>query len=84
MRLCRSLRSLAVALPFEYRDNQGRLHCDDGPAVQYCDGTKAWLVHGDRHRVHGPAVEWADGTVEYWLDGEQVTRDQHATRTASP
>lgn len=29
-------------------DEQGRLHCDDGPAVEYRDGFRTWCVHGVR------------------------------------
>ncbi|MDE2103700.1 MAG: hypothetical protein KGL39_41060 [Patescibacteria group bacterium] len=28
------------------RDEQGRLHCDDGPAVKYADGWGFWMQHG--------------------------------------
>ena len=44
----------------------GKLHREDGPAVEYTDGTKCWCRNGKRHREDGPAVEYANGYKE-WL-----------------
>jgi hypothetical protein len=30
----------------EYRNKQGDLHREDGPAIEYNDGTKAWFING--------------------------------------
>jgi hypothetical protein len=40
----------------------GRLHRDDGPAVECIDGHKAWFINGECHRDNGPAIENQDGT----------------------
>ena len=48
-------------------DNQ--LHCEDGPAVLFADGSKFWIVKGLRHRVDGPAVKYPDGSCNWYLDG---------------
>jgi hypothetical protein len=40
----------------EYEDGtkvwylNGKLHREDGPAVESTDGSKAWYLHGERHR----------------------------------
>lgn len=43
-----------------YRLN-GKLHCEDGPAIEYSDGSKAWYINGKRHRLDGPANKWGGG-----------------------
>ena len=50
-------------------NEQGELHREDGPAVEYLNGTKEWYLNGKLHREDGPAFEWADGTKEWWLNG---------------
>ncbi len=57
-------------LSVEYRDAQGNLHREDGPALSYPDGTNFWFRHGTIHRADGPAIERADGTREWLIDGE--------------
>lgn len=39
---------------------------------------------GDRHRIEGPACEYDDGTVEYYLNGKQVTKEEHERQTNPP
>jgi hypothetical protein len=51
----------------------GKLHCDTGPAIIYPDGTKEWYQNGLLHRVDGPAIEYPDGTEEYFLEGIEQT-----------
>ncbi len=50
----------------------GKLHREDGPAVEYSSGAKHWLLHGKRHRKDGPAYEGADGYKQWWLHDERV------------
>lgn len=53
-----------------WRDDEGRLHREDGPAVEAADGTQEWWVHGLLHRGQGePAIARADGSLEWWRDG---------------
>jgi len=59
----------------EWRLN-GNLHREDGPAVEYADGTREWWVNGKLHREDGPAIEWADGDQEWWVNGEPVSREE--------
>ncbi|MEN6644002.1 MAG: hypothetical protein ABFE08_16315 [Armatimonadia bacterium] len=53
----------------------GRLHRDDGPAVQRPDGTLEWYLEGCRHRVGGPAIERPDGTREWYRRGRRHRED---------
>jgi len=47
----------------------GRLHREDGPAVEFASGTKAWYLDGKLHREDGPAVENVDGYKAWYLNG---------------
>ena len=51
------------------RRMNGELHCDDGPAIEWADGSKFWCKKGIYHREDGPAIEMANGKKEYWLNG---------------
>ena len=51
-----------------YRNNAGKLHREDGPAVVFIDGYMEWWQNGQLHRIDGPAVEWANGTKEWYQD----------------
>jgi len=53
-----------------------KLHREDGPAIEWADGTKKWCRNGQKHREDGPAVERADGYKEWWLNGEQYTEEE--------
>jgi hypothetical protein len=59
-------------------DEQGRLHCEDGPAVTLvCIETenvsKQWYHHGKRHRLDGPAII---GHSKLWyINGHKVTNE---------
>lgn len=48
-----------------------QLHREDGPAIEYANGTKEWWLNGQLHREDGPACEYADGTKEWWLNGQR-------------
>ena len=53
----------------------GVVHREDGPAIEYTNGTKYWLMDNKRHRVDGPAVEWCDGTKYWFINGEPLTEE---------
>jgi len=46
-----------------YRD--GVMHRDDGPAIEFANGSKVWRVHGKLHREDGPAIIYFN--EEYWF-----------------
>ena len=54
----------------EYRLPNGKKHREDGPAVEFTDGTKIWYLEDQRHREDGPAVECSDGSTSWWKHGE--------------
>jgi hypothetical protein len=54
----------------EWLNEQGLYHRDDGPAIEWSDGSREWYVNGKNHRLDGPAVEWSDGGREWWVDGK--------------
>ncbi len=60
----------------------GKLHREDGPAVERPDGTKQWWLDGQQHREGGPAVERANGTKEWWLGGQRHREDGPAVEWA--
>ena len=43
------------------------LHCEDGPAVVFKNGTKKWFINGKKHREDGPAIEWSNGNMVWCL-----------------
>ena len=61
----------------------GKLHREDGPAIEYADGYKAWYLNGKRHREDGPAVEWPDGTQFWYLNGVRHRVDGPAIESAN-
>ncbi len=54
----------------------GKLHREDGPAVEAAHGDKYWYLNGKYHREDGPAIEWADGTKEWCLNGKFLTKEE--------
>ena len=59
----------------EYRDKDGELHREDGPAVIWPDGTRHWYWHGKPHRGDGPAKIRSDGKQEWYWHGERHRDD---------
>jgi hypothetical protein len=47
----------------------GLLHREDGPAIEYADGYKAWYINGKFHRIDGPAIVGLDGYKSWYLEG---------------
>ena len=39
------------------------LHREDGPAIEYKDGSKVWSVNGKYHREDGPAMEFVSSNM---------------------
>lgn len=59
----------------------GKLHREDGPAIEWDDGGKEWYLNGKYHREDGPAVEYANGIKYWYLNGKQVTEEEHRRHT---
>ncbi len=50
----------------------GQIHREDGPAVEYPDGSKHWYLNDQLHREDGPAIERANGAKFWFLLGTKV------------
>ena len=50
------------------------IHREDGPACEYSDGDKYWLINGKLHREDGPARECSNG-AKYWYMNDKRHRE---------
>jgi hypothetical protein len=55
----------------------GKLHREDGPAVEYADGGKEWYLKDKLHREDGPAVEYPSGDKYWYLNDKSMTEEEH-------
>jgi len=65
----------------------GNWHREDGPAIEYVDGTKMWYVNGKLHREDGPAITYIYGYKAWYLNGKLHRTDGPAsehTQMATP
>ena len=53
----------------------GVLHREDGPAVEYADGSVKWYFNGKLHRDDGPAVINPKMGMEWYKDGKRHRED---------
>lgn len=51
----------------------GKLHREDGPAIEAANGNKEWYLNGKRHRKDGPAIEYAAGGKVWYLYGLRMS-----------
>jgi hypothetical protein len=65
-----------------YRDENGELHREDGPAIEYADGGKDWYWYGKCHRQDGPAYEDANGFKVWYWHGQYHRQDGPAIEDA--
>ena len=54
----------------------GKLHREDGPAIEYANGNKCWYLNGKCHREDGPACEYVNGTKFWFLNGKKLTKEE--------
>ena len=54
----------------------GKLHREDGPAIEHSSGSLWWYKNGKLHRVDGPAIEWFTGDKEWWVYDKQCTEEE--------
>ena len=57
-------------------------HREDGPALEYTDGTKAWYLNGKLHREDGPALDHTSGSKFWYLNGKLHREDGAAIEYA--
>ena len=53
----------------------GKLHREDGPAIEWITGTKYWCLNGKYHREDGPAVEYESGS-KFWYLNDKPTHPE--------
>jgi hypothetical protein len=58
-----------------YYNEKGHLHRLDGPAIEYANGSKEWIIESKHHRLDGPAVEWRNGYKEWYYKGKRHRLD---------
>ena len=63
----------------------GKVHRDNGPAVEYKNGdkTKQWWIDGKLHREDGPAVEFNNGADDSWYQNDELHREDGPARVSS-
>ncbi len=48
---------------------EGKEHREDGPAIEWPNGTNLWYIDGKLHSTDGPAVDRTNGAKEWYLNG---------------
>ena len=61
----------------------GKLHREDGPAVEYTNNDKEWWFNNKLHRKSGPAIERGDGSKEWYFYGKLHRVDGPAVEYAN-
>ncbi|MEZ0262811.1 MAG: hypothetical protein ACAH80_17530 [Alphaproteobacteria bacterium] len=67
-RNARPVRTLCDGGVYKWLVN-GEPHREDGPAVEYKNGSKEWHLYGQLHREDGPAIEFIDGYRAWFING---------------
>jgi len=58
---------------YEFRKWSHRTyHREDGPALEFADGSRHWYLNGKRHRLDGPAMQNPNKVSMWWIDGFEV------------
>ena len=60
-----------------WKNSKGQRHREDGPAVEYSNGTRYWYKDGKRHREDGPAVVSSDGSYFYYLEDKEYSEEAY-------
>jgi|JI10StandDraft_1071094.scaffolds.fasta_scaffold31956_2 hypothetical protein len=66
-----------VKYPDESKEwyEEGKIHREDGPAIEYLSGSKEWVKDGKFHRDDGPACEYSNGIKKWYKNGELHRED---------
>ena len=59
------------------------LHREDGPAIEWANGDKYYLINDKRHREDGPAVECSNGDKSYYINDKLHREDGPAVEWAN-
>ena len=60
----------------------GKIHREDGPAMEWANGDKSWYLNGILHREDGTAIECSNGEKCWWINGKQLTEAEHKDATS--
>ena len=52
-----------------------KIHREDGPALEFANGSKEWFLNGKRHRTDGPAMETPEGDKSWIVNGKMHRED---------
>ena len=66
-----------------WHNKEGLFHREDGPAVEYPNGSKHWYINNELHREDGPAVEFANGNRYWYIKGKRHREDGPAKEYAN-
>lgn len=70
---------------FYYKDKEYKIfHREDGPAIEWINGDKAWYINGNLHRDEGPAVEFVQGDMSWFKNGKLHREDGPAYISRNP
>ena len=61
----------------KYWHFNGKLHRENGSAIECSNGHKYWYLNGERHREDGPAVEHPDGHKSWYLNGKLYSKKDY-------
>jgi len=62
-----------------YNENN-ELHREDGPAIEWFNGSKSWYLNGNLHREDGPAIECSNGDKAWYIKDKQLTEEEFNNR----
>jgi len=63
-----------------WRNEKGKYHRLEGPAIEWANGDKSWYKEGLRHRMDGPAREFTDGNKEWYINGVKLSEEEFNKR----
>ena len=64
-----------------YKDAKCKVwHRENGPAIEYADGSKSWWQNGLLHRTDGPAIEWPSGNKAWYINGVRLSEAEFNQR----
>lgn len=66
----------------EWYNKEGKQHRENGPAVEFVNGSKLWYKEGQFHREDGPALESAIGDKLWYINGQLHREDGPAAELA--
>jgi hypothetical protein len=65
-----------------WRNDNGKLHRENGPAYISLSGYKAWYKNGLRHREDGPAIILTDDSMAWYINGKRKLKNSSFQKAA--